>query len=141
MFKIQPLRMRLLMLTKSKLQFFYTRIKDQHRYLGPRRAPPRLLATGEAKPILFTKFESGCTEGVGKASHDIMREGKTQRRQIENKYFDLRSPTPAPNPSFQTLPSSLSGNSIIWLPQIGLNGREGGAGSTIFQTQRTWRGA
>lgn len=38
-------------------------------------APPRLLATGEAKPILFTKDESGCTE-ERKPSHDIMREGE-----------------------------------------------------------------
>jgi len=97
---------------------FYTRIKDQHRYLGQDQ-----IQTGATSPSRDRRSEANSIYEIiirlhrrGESLSRHSERGKTQPsnedRSREKKYFDLRSPTPAPNPSFKTLPSSLSGNSI-----------------------------
>lgn len=95
----KPLRMRLLMLTKSKLHFFYTRIKDQHHYLGQDQ-----IQTGATSPSRDRRSEANSIYEIRIRLH-IREEplsrhyerGKTQRRQIEGEEV-LRPKITNPSP-------------------------------------------
>lgn len=100
MFQIQPLRMRLLMLTKSKLHFFYTRIKDQHHYLGQDQ-----IQTGATSPSRDRRSEANSIYEIQIRLHGGTplttlweRENPTfQRRQIEGEEV-LRPKITNPSP-------------------------------------------